>query len=867
MLLKRLSPTILLLCTLLFLAGCSRSKDSFTARTYHRMVSKYNPLFNGEQALLKAEESLSQQHRDDYDSILRVYRTADLQAVNAIKPELEKAIEKGAKVIRQHSMMIENKQRNSYIDDAYLLIGKARYWDREYVAALENFNFIIQEFKDPKVQMRAYYWVAKTETAMGNYVPAKEHFEKLYSDRKFSKYIDEDVYAHFAQLEIDQERYTNAYQLLTQAIKNSRNKAEKARWTYICGQLQEQMGNDYEASMLFEEVIKMGPPYELLFNAQLNQARNYDVEFMGPDDAYKKLEKMLADDKNYENRDIIYYVMAEVAQKLDEEEAKLDFLKQSVKVSTVNQKQKGLSFLWLAEIKFDSKQYELAQAYYDSCYQTLPQNHPSYKRVEKLRASLGKLVANLRSIALEDSLQSLAQLSEKQQLAVVEKIIEEIKEQEERELREQQRSMDNLAFNNNGGADGPRGLAGMGGETKFYFYSNTLRGSGQTAFVQRWGNRKLEDNWRRRNKQSVARDNSSEGGQGQGQAETEPSALKPEHDPQTYLANIPNDSAALATSHTIIQTALLDNGMIYKEEIEDLSEAAKSLENLLQRYPSYEQKVRVWYLLYRIFVLQSFDSEAEDYKQKILSQYPESEFAYLILNEGKERENVALKEIKAQYLKAYQLYESKQYRAAHRLCVEGYNQHAESPFGARFLLLQAYCEAAMKDLEDLAKTLNRVVEAFPGSEEEVKAKAILAVLPGGESPKEGPAQAAAQYKTNFNDQHRYVIVFDNKAANANNINIRLTDFNRKYYPNDKLLSKSVLMGTEKQMVMVSGLPNKQRAERYIQTLIDEKYLEAELISVNFEHFVIANSNFGAFYKQADLKGYQSFYQEHYKLPK
>lgn len=860
---------LLLVLSLLFVAlSCSRTKDSFTARTYHRMVSKFNPLFNGEQALLKVEESLSQQHQDDFDSILKVYRTADEKAVSSVKPDIEKAIEKGTKIIQQHSMMIENKQRNTYIDDAYLLIGKARYFDQEYMAALENFNYIIQEFKDPKVQMTAYFWVAKTETAMGNYVPAKEHFEKLYSDRRYSKYIEEEVYAHFAQLEIDQLRYNNAYQLLSQAVKNTRKKSEKARWTFILGQLQAAMENDYEASQLFEKVIKMGPPYELLFNAQLNQARNYDVELMGAEKAYTKLEKMLSDDKNYDNRDIIYYVMAEVAKKLDEHEEKVDFLKQSVRVSTVNAKQKGLSFLWLADIHFDEQHYEKAQAYYDSCYQNLPNDHPSYHRVETLRASLGKLVQNLKSIAHQDSLQALAKLSEKQQLEVVEGIIAEVKAQEERERQEQQRAMDNLAFNNSGGADGPKSLSGMGGDAKFYFYNSSVRASGQTAFVNRWGSRKLEDNWRRRNKQMMASATSaSASDQEGGNSEAGEKGLKPEHDPLTYLTAIPNDSSALAQSHQTIQTALSDNGLIYKEEIEDLSAAGKTYEELLRRYPQYDQQVRIWYLLYRIYSLQNFTAEAEDYKEKILSQYPDSEFAYLILNEGKAKEDVALKEIKEYYLKVYYAYEQKQYRQGQRMAKEGYDRYSESPFGAKLLLLQAYCEAGMQRHEDLRKTLERLIEAFPETEEEAKAKAILAVLPGG--PKGAQAEAAqnaATYKTNFSEPHRYVIVFANKAADANKINIRLTDFNRKYYPNEKLLSKSVLMGTEKQLVMVSGLPNKQRAERYIQTLINEKYLEMELISVNFEHFVISNSNFGDFYKKADIESYLAFYREYYKVP-
>lgn len=835
------------------------------------MVSKYNILFNGDQALLKAQTSLKTQHKDDFDNILPIYIEGTEQSASSVKPDLEKAIEKGTKTIKQHSMMIENKQKNNYIDDAYLLIGKARYYNRDYMVALETFNYVIQEFRDPEIRAEAELWAAKTETALDNYLAAQARFEKLYADKKLNKYLDADVYGSFAALEMKKDRYLNAYQLLIQGASKTSLKEQEVRWLYICGQLQASLGNDYEASELFLQVIKKGPPYELLFNAQLNRARNYDVDLMDPTEAYDQLEKMLRDEKNYDNRDQIYYVMAEVAEKLDEPDDRDQFLNRSVRVSTQNQKQKGLSYLWLAEIRFDEKRYEAAQAYYDSCSQFLPEDHSKYARVMTFKKSLGRLVANLQTIALQDSLQALAQLSPKQQMAVAEKIIEEIKEAEEAAKEAENSALDQLAFNAAGQNGGIGGLAGVGSANQqFYFYNPALRSAGVSAFSNRWGNRKLEDNWRRSDKTIVAEAvATTENGESPGEQGEE--KLDPKYDPQTYLAGIPSDSAAMDSSHRLIQAALLDNALLYKEEIKDLLAAVSSVDELLKRYPAYSARARAWYILYRIYVLMEDEALSAKYKNLILSTYPESEYAYLILNEGKEKQEVDQSAAKRAYAAAYQLYEAKSYRKALRETEAAIKDFADSHFGAKLLLLKAYVQGALQKKEELITTLKGVIQAFPMTDESAKAKEILAAIDkekqGAETQGEGGAAKGVSYRTDFSSMHRYVLVVPNGKVNANQLSISLSDFNGKYFPNDRLNAKSILMGRDKQVILVSGLPNKDRAMNFLNTLVNEQTLAKQLLSVDYKQFVISNANFTDFYKNQDVEGYQKFYNQNYSKSK
>lgn len=859
---------------ILGLIGCGRQQDIITARTYHNMVSQYNTLFNGQQALLRAQESIRTGYEEDYDELLPVFIVGDEQAASAVKPDLEKAIEKSTKVIQQHSMMIQNQQKNKVIDDAYLLMGQARYFDRDYLKALETFNYIIQAFsKKDADRLRAEYWAARTETALDNYLNARDRFERIYRDNALPKDLKAPVYAAYAQLEIDHGSKNNAYQLLKQAIDKSRNKDDEIRWLYIAAQLQAQLGGYYEASRLFKKVIKKGPPYEMLFNAQLSRARAYDVDLQDPADVYDELEKMLADEKNYDNRDKIYYVMAEVANRLDDLAQVINYLNLSIAVSTKNQEQKALSYLWLAEINFEDKHYEAAQAYYDSCYQSLPKDHPRYEEVQALKESLGKLVANLNTIATQDSLLALSGMSEKQRMAVVEKIIEaEREKQAEKERAERRAAMEQMAFNNQGGSNGPAEIAGSGKANKqFYFYNPTLRSTGASTFAQRWGNRKLEDHWRRSNKQRAvvelgdnkaaasAGDSTGSSGDSQGQ--------DPRFNPETYLQNIPESEEALAAAHQKIQDALLDNGMIYKEEIKDLLAAERSLQEILKRYPDYADKARVWYILYRIHVISENSAEAERYKKLILVQFPDSEFAYLIRNEGKDKDEASESEIKQAYAQAYARFSQADYRSALDQAKRGFESYQGTSYGPMFLLLQALCEGYLGQEAEYRQSLKSTVSRYPKTEQAQRAQEMLDRIQseagGGAENPDGAAKAAT-YRTDFSAMHRFVVVIPNGKASANNINIALSDFNRKYFPNDPLRSKTIMLGSDQQVIMVSGLPNKQRAQQYQRTLANEKKLERYLVGVDNKQFVISNANFSTFYTSQDLPGYLKFYEEHYK---
>lgn len=852
----------------LAIAGCKKTKDTFTSRTYHRTVSKFNPLFNGQQAMMQGEATLAQSHRDDFNTILRVFKEGDKSAASSVKPTMDKAIEKAAKVIQEHSMMIRNEQKNTFIDDSYLLLGKARYYKREYLEALETFNYIIQQYPDSKNYEEARYWAARTETALGNYLSAKDKFEKMYRSPDVPKKLRGDVFAAYGQLEIDQKHYSIAVQLLQQAADKTKDKNKEMRWLFIVGQLQSAVGNDYEASQTFKKVIRKGPPYELLFQAQLNRARNYDVDLQDPEVVFDDLQAMLKDDKNYDNRDQIYYVMAEVAEKLDEEGLEEEYLKKSVRNSTINNDQKGISYLKLAENSFENKMYTVAAAYYDSSYSNIDDGNPRFDEVKLKKESLGELVKHLNTIETQDSLQMLAAMGEKQRLKKIEDIIEK-----EREAAEEERRQEENQFNPFGDSESiTAGNQGSIQGGQWYFYNQNLRSVGVRDFTNRFGNRKLEDNWRRKDKEVI--DNfSPDKGEDEPEENVEDTDVEAADKVAEYLANVPLTEEQMQKSDEQIIDAFINLGTIYKDNFKDYVAAEDELKELLKRYDDFEMRGRVLYMLYRINVLAEDQSDAEYYKKLIQQEFPNTEYSRLV--EGLPVADAQdSSTAKVYYVKTYETYKNQDYKKSFTMADSGAVAFGNTPTGPQFLMIKALSQGKTGKRDNMIETLTVVSGQYASTEQGKEATRILTQIGGGNEEvqggegeatpeKEVKKKAESPYKSGVNEQHKYVAVVPNTKGLVSNLTIAISDFNRKFFKNNALNTKAIYLNPNEQMIMVSGLPNKKTAEQYVENIDQQKVLSDNVGGQPVKHFVISNSNFSVFYSTKDFDGYQKYYQDNY----
>ena len=373
--------------------SCSQQKNTPISRAYHGVTAKYNTLFNGDQGYLKGMKRIDDNFKDDYSRILPVFTYGNKDLASSISSDMDIAIKKASKLITLHSIKAKPKYKkgrmtpqekefynrnefNNWVDDAYILIGKAYFYKMDYLNATETFNFIIREFPKESAKYESMIWLARISAQTGEYRDAEKLLATLESDRKFPQKLKRDLQTTGADLALKQNQYERSAKYLEKAIKKLHKKKLKLRYRYILAQLYQQTGELKKATEMYTYIIKHNPPYEMTFNAQINLASSVETGTKSDRLVRDRLKKLLRDQKNFEFRDQIYFAMAKLEMKDGNRKQAIEYYKESVKVSTNNNDQKALSCLTLADLFYGEKKYVPAQAYYDSTLLYIAQDYP-----------------------------------------------------------------------------------------------------------------------------------------------------------------------------------------------------------------------------------------------------------------------------------------------------------------------------------------------------------------------------------------------------------------------------------------------------------------------------------------------------------
>lgn len=833
-------------------------------------MSKFNPYFNGEQALIEGVAAIEEGHKDDYDEILPLYIWGTQEQAVSITPKMDRAQEKGAKVIQDHSMLIKNKQKNIYIIKSYLLIAKARFYKHDYFPALETFNYVIQQFDDEEKAVdlvtEARLWAGYCHLQIGNPGSALANFDELYNSKKVSKRYKADISASMAQAHINSKNYENAVASLTEAIGSGPKKQTRIRWTFVRAQLHEKLNNSYESSTDYKTVISLKPnDYDMLFTAQLNRAKNFDVYMENPSIVYRELERMLEDDKNAEYRDQIYYVMAQVALNEEEFDKAEEFLKSSVRASTNNPIQKGLSYLKIADINFDFKEYITAQSYYDSTSNTLPATHKYFEFAKKRKESLTELVNNLNVIALEDSLQTVSRMSPAKQKQLYEGYIQWLKEEEERQRKaEELKELNAQLVAESQNMQGAQAVGAQGG---WYFYNQNTRSSGKSRFISKWGNRKLEDNWRQKNKTTTVVEDVSEGEEGTQTDSTQLAATGGKYDVNFYLAKIPNTPEKIDSSNARIERAYLACGDIYKEQLNDFEEASKSYTKLLDRYPSSKFEPRVLYSLYRLYINQEKEPKAEPYKTQLVKEYPTSIYTQMIVNpKSLSKDDEGYKQASALYADVYKDFQNGKYKTVLKTLDKKKDIYENGILEPKFALLRAMCLSKTSKDEEFIASLRLIIDKYPATPEAQLAKTTLDLTDGGDGSEEVDNTAIkGNYAYDANAPHRFLAIMPNTGVDVNKLRNLFADFNQKYFKLERLQIQNIFLDQNRQLIIVSGLKNAAKAKVYFNSVKGNQSIMGYLPPSNTQIIIISNQNYKEFYKTKDVDDYLKFLKAKYQI--
>ena len=732
------SQKIGFLSVLLFIISCSTKKDAFLNRNYNALTTQYNILYNGGVAFDQGLNEINLNYEDDFFELLPIEPLSfenikfriPILSTGAKEPgigfdvkkteEPEEALtpfdiaeQKAVKAIQKHSMNINGKERNKKIDDAYLLLGKSRYYTERFIPAIDAYNYIIANYPNASLINETKIWRAKAHIRIENEELAIETLEILLRKPDLPDFIREDANTALAMAYAKLDSVNTVRNYLWEATKTSKNKTQRARNLFVLGQLYSLDKIKDTASMVFKKLINFKQaPYKFRIHAEIELAKNAvsDSSSLAILERYKKLIK------NRDNRpylDAIYYQVAVLEQERDSlNEAVLNYNK-SLRAKNGGAKQKTYSYEQLAKIYFKDLDYVTSGAYYDSILQVAKnKNTLRIKRFERRAKNLSSLVKYEKNLQKNDSILTLAALPKEQLEQYFQEYIDKIKKEDE-ELA--QKKLNQISFGSSFGG----GLQSTKAKGKWYFYNTQSLGFGKSEFKRVWGSRPLEDNWRISDKSIIVNASNED-------KDLVTNIKNPRYEISTYLETVPSSAKELDSLTFDRNTALFELGLIYKEQFKNPPKATRNLERLLVSNPDKELILPANYHLYQLYLLTG-NTKATQYKDFILNSYPDSPFSKIILNPeielSKEKEVDEDSEV---YEIAYKLYKDDFFEDA--ICfidmtiptlIEG------SILVSKFELLKAYAIGKYQNKDSYIAALEKVAVGYPQTEQGKKALEIM----------------------------------------------------------------------------------------------------------------------------------------------
>lgn len=875
------------------LISCSVRKNTVFSRTYHGTTTHYNFYFNARERMKEAANTLADMHEDKYDRVLSVFKTGDLNKAKTVYPDLDEAIKKASIAITRHTMNVKGKkdneyrERNAWIPECYLVIGQSQFYKHDFWTAIETFQYMSSEYKKDEIRSEALVWLTRSYLELGKTTDAEYLLDYLKADKQFPQKYKGHYNAVLAQYHLIKKDLPRAAAALQMAASNTRNKTDRARYYFILGQLNQRTDSIKQAYTAFQNVIKLNPPYEMAFNARINRARCFDVTGDNADIVKRELLKMLKNEINEEFKDQIYYALAGVSIQEKNEPQAVDYLNLSVRSSTGNANQKAISYLELGNIYLKRPEYLPAAAYFDSCLTNLGNDHPEYFDIQALRNSLDRLVKNLKVIINEDSLQRLASMSVIEREAVIGKIVEAEdaekerlkKEKEEKQRIEEQQIQEEKELQSQ-----PRSFNQPAAATQgaWYFYNPAAISFGFNEFLKRWGNRKLEDNWRRSEKELTA-----EGGDAPtedtlkstpGLNQDSIANLDAKGRKDAYLSQIPSGPDAIAESNTKIIEALYNCGIIYKEQLNNLKESIRSFESLDERFPDNKYKLPSYYNLYRIYLLTGDSTKADYYKSFILTKYEDSDYARLILNPNYYKDMQRKSEVlEVFYENTYKAYLNRQYAQ-----VIERKQYADESFpknnklAPKFAFVKALAVGKTRSLADFRFELEDVIRQFPKDSVSLRAQEILDIINGKNIKKTqvdtvpvdtnqlvDPFALSAKYTLDVKGLHFFVVLFPKGALEPKELIAKIDAFNNVDFPELQLKVQNGNIDLKLQYIAVMSFSSRDDAMDYYQTILPEPGLLSAFDPELVRYFAISQDNLTELTRTKDLKAYSKFFQDKY----
>jgi tetratricopeptide (TPR) repeat protein len=877
----------------LLLVACSTEKDGFVYRAYHNTTAHFNGHFNANESVKKGVAKIEAAHKEDYDELLPLFIYGTEETASAAYPEMEKAIEKSSRVIDRHTIKASAKKErkhpvlNKWIDENYMLIGIGHFYKKNFFKAEELFNYVYRKYDEQDVQLEALTWLARSYAERKEYGKVNATLNKAEITNKTDAALKAEYYMVWADSYIRQEEYKKAAEKLEEALRSIEKKRDLARPHFVLAQLYQRLNESTNALTHYEAVINSRAPYEMEFYARISKATAFSRTSGSSDQIRKELMKLLNDDKNLSYRDQIYYALAELELEEQHREEGIDYLKKSLEATENNQKQKAKAFLRLADLYFEEREYENAQTYYDSTYTNITDTHKRYKEIKARAQSLTELIGYLNTIAENDSLIKLCALEpaalEKALRKAQKKIEEEIAERERKEAEALEAANDAAA-----GDDGPQGT--------FWAYNTNLKKKGYENFVDYWGDRPLEDDWRRSRKTATAFTSEEEVFE---EVSEQPEEKETDEVPtiDELREGLPcGDEASLADMNNSTAEAHYNAGVLYKEKLDDNENAINIWQDLLALMDDSDFHPTTYYQLFRTYLNREQEEaysnpfcktcNSQYWGNQIKQRYPGTEWARLVDNpEYLDYKELKESEESAAYELVYRSYADRNYPGVILECTRVIDTQPDNHLLCKYRLLRAVCvgfsDAVYAVKENYQRELNEVASQCGDAEEGARARELLAAFSAGQSntyreePKidESTAKeteaakdsAAVQSPYTFNEsmEHYVALVFTVKDNDVNKVKADVADFNLTNYNSLALKVTNNLFDKEHHIVLVKTFKTIPEGTDYLNTMRGDTQSLQSFKASDFTTFLISKLNYITFFKQKNIDQYLEWYYLNY----
>ena len=900
------------------LAGCSTQRNTAQSRWWHAFNARYNTYYNGAQAYIEGSLEKENGNRDNFTELLPLYTVANKASRHLGKGNYDRAIEKSEKAIHQHSIKrrpvwnkdrrktardrewLSRKEYNPFIWKAWMLMGRSQFFEGNFEAAAATFSYMSRLFAtQPAIYDKAQAWLAKCYIELGWTYDAEDVIRNIerdsihWSAQREWDYTYALYYIHTAQ-------YVQATGYLRKAIAHEMRHKQKARLWYLMGQIQASMGHTNEAYQAFRHVIALNPPYELEFNARISQ-----TEVLARSNANKmvgKLKRMAASDKNKEYLDQIYYALGNIhlAQK-DTMQAIVAYERGAQK-SMRKGIEKGVLLTHLGNLYWQQDRFSDAKRCYGEAIGLLDKDRKDYQQLSMRSKVLDELTPYTETIALQDSLQRLAMMSEADRNAVIDHVIEAYKKKEKEARRlqaEGEGTSDNASIGQ--GETPANGFSNrfptnqndkLSNGNTWYFYSPLAVAQGKQQFQKLWGKRENSDDWQRSNKSVVAgdmEDTAEKQSVSQGetaekqplsQEETTYAPASGEDSREYYLKQIPLTPEQMAESNQLLENGLLHAGIILKDKMGNLRLSEEMLRRLTDHYPDYEHLDDAYYHLYLLYNIKHQPAVADTYLQQLKQQYPASQWTALLSNPHY-----------AEDARMGEHLEDSLYTATYKAFREGDYERVGSnvaisstrfPLGAnrdKFLFLSGMSLLGQGDTDGCLKDLQTVAEKYPGTRlSELAGMIVNGVkvgrrLHGGKFDlsdvwtRRSESTAAAndtlpqkEFSAERNIPFIFLMAYVTDSVNENQLLFEIAKYNFTSY-----LVRNFDIHIDEQggihRMQITGFKNYDEARQYANALYQEKAILSLLAKART--FVVSENNLPLLGTRLSYDDYSKFYAKHF----